>query len=436
SAFEHLARARHIGKVVVTAEETVTVRDPARSDQIEPDKTYLITGGLGGLGLVVAKRLAKLGAKHLALMGRSAPSSSAKEAIRELEASGVQVHVVRADVGERRAVASALEELARSSPPLGGVVHAAGVVDDATLSNLTADRIGPVLAPKVRGTHAVDRLLPGLGLRVYFSSASAVLGSGGQAHYAAANAYLDAWAHHQRGRSQHAISVDWGAWGEAGLVATSERIDNVGRQGLAMLANAEGAELFERLLPSSKAQVVALPVDFRQWRQANPQLSGMPLLREVLASSSPRPSEANTGLFQRLQAAVSEPERIGILEDYFRTAIAAVLRSSPDLIQRTAPMKQLGFDSLMTVSLKNTLERDLAIPVSTATLFAHPTVEKLALYAAHKLAPSSRTTVGEERSLPAAVATAQSSKTPDVPPSTATPSLDDVLARLGKRGYL
>jgi acyl carrier protein len=220
------------------------------------------------------------------------------------------------------------------------------------------------------------------------------------------------------------------------LVATSERIDNVGRQGLAMLANAEGAELFERLLPSSKAQVVALPVDFRQWRQANPQLSGMPLLREVLASSSPRPSEANTGLFQRLQAAVSEPERIGILEDYFRTAIAAVLRSSPDLIQRTAPMKQLGFDSLMTVSLKNTLERDLAIPVSTATLFAHPTVEKLALYAAHKLAPSSRTTVGEERSLPAAVATAQSSKTPDVPPSTATPSLDDVLARLGKRGYL
>ncbi|HVH45622.1 MAG TPA: type I polyketide synthase [Labilithrix sp.] len=436
-AFERLARAGHIGKVVVTAEESVTVRDSARSDQVDSDKTYLVTGGLGGLGLVVAKRLAKLGAKHLALMGRSAPTEHAKVVIGELEEGGAHVHVLRADVGQASALVSALAELARSAPPVAGVVHAAGVLDDATLTSLTASRIGPVLAPKVKGALFLDRFLPNVGLRVYFSSASGILGSGGQSHYAAANAFLDAFAQHIASRSDHALSLAWGAWSEVGLAARGDRLDNVARQGLAMLSPDDGADMFERVLGSTTIQLSPMPIDFRQWRQANPQLAGMPLLREMFAGSSSARTTHNTGLFDRLRDAPSEADRTAVLEEYLRTAIATVLRSSPAAVPRSVPFKQLGFDSLMTVSLKNTLERDLAIPISTSTLFTHPSVDRLAAFVAGKLKPI--TLSSNEAASPVAPATAEPAKEPAKELDLGTdslPTLTDMLSDLSKAGYL
>jgi len=406
-AFERLSRARHIGKVVVTAEKNVTVRDSVRSDQVQSDKTYLVTGGFGGLGLVVAKRLAKLGARHVALVGRSAPSESANAAIGEIEASGARVYSLRADVGQRSALESALSELARLAPPVAGIVHAAGVLDDATLSNLTAARIGPVLAPKVLGAIALDGLLPDLALRVYFSSAAGLLGSAGQANYAAANAFLDGFAHYMASRSEHALSLDWGAWGEVGLATRRDRLDNVARQGLATLNPEEGADLFERLLSTSAAQLAPMPIDFRQWRQANPQVAGIPFLGEVIAASSQRVAQKNTGLFERLRTAASESVRMGIIDEYVRVTIAGILRSSPDAVPRSAPFKQLGFDSLMTVSLKNTLERDLAIPISTATLFKYPSIERLVVFLASKTDGRSEVTPPAPVAEPLTIRTAQ-----------------------------
>ncbi|HVH41182.1 MAG TPA: beta-ketoacyl reductase, partial [Labilithrix sp.] len=270
------------------------------------------------------------------------------------------------------------------------------VLDDATLSTLTAARVGPVLAPKVLGALALDSLLPDLAMRVYFSSVTGVLGSAGQAHYAAANASRNAFAHSMASRSEHALSLDWGAWGEVGLVARADRLDNVTRQGLAMLSPEEGADLFERTLSTPAVQVAPMPIDFRQWRQANPRVAGIPFLREVIAASAQRPRQKNTALMDRLRTATSESERINVIEEYLRVAIANVLRASPESVTRSAPLKQMGFDSLMTVSLKNTLERDLAIPISTATLFAYPSVEKLAAHVAAKLVASSAETASRQ----------------------------------------
>jgi phthiocerol/phenolphthiocerol synthesis type-I polyketide synthase D len=181
------------------------------------------------------------------------------------------------------------------------------------------------------------------------------------------------------------LSLDWGAWSDVGLAVRTDRVDNVARQGLALISPEDGAELFERALSTPTVRLVPIPVDFRQWRQANPQVAGMPLLREVMTASAQRTAQKNTGLFQRLRAAASEAERIGIIENYVRVTIAGILRSSPEAVTQSASLKQLGFDSLMMVSLKNTLERDLGIPVSTATLFTHRSLEKLATYLAGKL---------------------------------------------------
>lgn len=437
-AFEHLKRARHVGKVVLTAEEQVTVRDLARSDRVEPDKTYLVTGGLGGLGLVVAKRLAKLGAKHLALMGRTAPSSRATEIISELEASGACVYVLQADVGNKPQLRSALDKLAQSAPPVAGIVHAAGLVDDAILTNLTVGQFDAVLAPKVGGALALDALLPDLSMRVYFASAAGVLGSAGQAHYAAANAFLDAFAHYKASRSGHALSLDWGAWGEVGLAARSDRTENLARQGLALLSPDEGAELFERSIAISSSQLTPMPIDFRQWRQANPQAAGMAFLRELTASSAQRVSSKNGDLFERLQSVESDSARLDILKEYLCSTVAGILRSTPEVVLPSSSFKQLGFDSLMTVGLKNVLERDLAIPISVATLFAHPTTERLATFVSNALgvgatggAPGSTT-----RTTPA-----EPTPTAAVPPAAdgaAPANIDDALAamyaKLKKKG--
>jgi acyl carrier protein len=268
------------------------------------------------------------------------------------------------------------------------VVHAAGLLDDATLLNLSSSRIPPVLAPKVRGAVFLDRLLPDLDLFVSFSSVASVLGSAGQASYAAANAFLDAFAHHRvRRDAAHSLSLDWGVWADVGLATRSDRVSNVARQGLALLSPDQGADLFERLLASSLHQLVPAPLDVRQWRQANPQAAAMPLLSELAATRSLR-SETSSPIAARLRAASSDRERGAILEELVRSAIAQLLHLPPGELPKARALKDLGFDSLMTVSLKNTLERELAIFLSTASVYAHPTVERLTRFLLSSAAPS------------------------------------------------
>ena len=236
--------------------------------------TYLITGGLGVLGLHAARTLAAAGATHLALLGRRAPSEPAEQAITELREAGVAVTVFAGDVADAELVEAVVADIRATMGPLRGVIHAAGVLDDGTLRNLDWPRFEAVLRPKVAGAWNLHRatLADPLDVFVLYSSAAALLGASGQANYVAANAFLDALAHHRRAIGRPALSINWGAWDEAGMAA---RLDDGQRSrltqtGVALIDPALGDRLLGQLLAAPAAQVGVIPVDWREVVRRSP----------------------------------------------------------------------------------------------------------------------------------------------------------------------
>jgi acyl transferase domain-containing protein/acyl carrier protein len=252
------------------------------------DATYLITGGLGGLGLTVARWMVERGARNLALVGRSPPSARAQQVLAELRARGARVGVYQADVADPAQLARILTPLQGGGSALRGVIHAAGLLDDGALIDLDAERLRRVLLPKVSGAFHLDRLCEGLELELFvlFSSAVSVLGSPGQGNYSAGNAFLDALAHERRRRNLPALSVNWGPWADVGLaadLARSESLKGLAASRLVSLIPPErGLQLLEQLLGARATQVSVLPYDLKHLVQFYPAAAGMAFFSEVL----------------------------------------------------------------------------------------------------------------------------------------------------------
>lgn len=224
-ALRHMARAEHIGKVVIQAAEE---KEPAKQAlALREDATYLITGGLGGLGLKLAQWLVNRGARHLLLLGRSGVTDQSRAQVEALKRPGVEIAVRKCDVGNRAEIAAVLTRAGQEMPPLGGIFHLAGMLDDGVLREQNRERFDRVMSAKVHGAWHLHELTldrgtwysGSLDLFVLFSSAAAILGSPGQGNYASANAFLDALAHHRRGLKLPALSVNWGSWDEVGMAA-------------------------------------------------------------------------------------------------------------------------------------------------------------------------------------------------------------------------
>ena len=348
---------------------------PTRPDggaTVRGDRTYLITGGLGGLGRVAAERLAGLGARHVAVVGRSEPSGDALRWIGELEKRGVLVYPVRADVTGRASLAAALDQLQERAPAIAGAVHAAGVLDDATLFTLTPERIAPVLAPKVLGTTVLSELLPGLDFLVLFSSAAGLLGSAGQSSYAAANAFLDAWAHHQAQAGQAVLSLDWGAWAEVGMTAgVPARAAAIARTGLRSFTPNEGGEMFERIVGSGRRQLAPIGIDPAALRRAaGPSGTSRSLLAD-LVTSAPRQAAGRMAAHEvtgRIQATANVTERHDILTAYLRGLLGEITGDDMERAAPAAPLKELGLDSLLLVTLQGAIARELGAELDAAQL--------------------------------------------------------------------
>jgi NADPH:quinone reductase-like Zn-dependent oxidoreductase/acyl carrier protein len=382
-AFRYMAQARHIGKVVVTHRPS--------GGLVRPDATYLITGGLGGLGLAVAQWLVARGARHLALVGRRAPSPAAEDTLAALRAEA-SVHVFAADMADEMEVLRVLATLHTSAPPLRGVVHAAGVLDDGLLMQQTWARFRTVLAPKVDGAWLLDRHTRHLALDwfVLFSSASALLGAVGQANYAAANAVLDALAHQRQASGLPALSINWGAWSEVGMAAALGARDQhrIATRGMRSINPVAGVRALERLMAQSTPQVAVLPID---WPVLLAQLQpGVepPLLAD-LASAEQRTGTSATvngavSLADTL-AAASPEERAGLILAQLQRQVAEVLGLSlaetPSPLQ---PLNELGLDSLMAVELKNRVETRLGVALPMTTFLEGPSVETLATLVAER----------------------------------------------------
>ena len=384
AAFRYMAQARHIGKVVVTQADAVGDRS---APGIRDDATYLITGGMRGLGLLTACHLADLGARHLVLMGRRPPTDAARAQLAELEANGVQVTLVEGDVSRRADVDRTFAMIAATMPPLRGIFHSAGALDDGAVSQLTWDRFRRVLAAKVAGASHLDALSASLELDhfVLYSSIASLVGSPGQSNHAAANAFLDALAHRRAVQGRPALSINWGAWSEIGAAADLGVDQRVGEVGVGVIPPAGGLERLDRLMAAGAPQVGVTPMDwptlFRRYGETGPP----PYLGTVTPSHRPdaehqRPAP-QADLVAELGRATPR-RRAGILLEFVREQSARILALPSKQVGDRTPLSEMGLDSLMAVELRNLLGASLgAGPALPATLvFDYPTIEAIAGY--------------------------------------------------------
>lgn len=400
-AFRFMAQARHIGKIVISLVDQNVQILPSRQDttrqetiQIMPDATYLITGGLGGLGLAVASWLTQQGARHLMLVGRSGAgnlSPEGQQTLAELQAAGVELKIAAADISQADQITAILRQLAESMPPLRGVIHAAGVLDDGVLLQQTPQRIHTVMAPKAIGAWHLHRLTDGeaLDFFVMFSSITAPFGSPGQGNYAAANAFLDGLAHHRRGLGLPALSINWGPWGQIGLAAHRQQGGMQGLQGLSAIRTAVGLEIFGRLLEINPPQALASGLDVNSWIQAHPAARRSSLFTTLLAeaqSASRTQTQPSTELRLRASLLAAEPgrPRRALLENFLQEQAGQVLRLPPTRVDIHKPLRTLGMDSLMTIEFRNRLETSLGLMLSATLVWNYPTVAELAPFLAEK----------------------------------------------------
>jgi NADPH:quinone reductase-like Zn-dependent oxidoreductase len=395
-AFRLMMQARHIGKVVLVNDV------PARAslERLSPRASYLVTGGLSGLGLLTAVRLVARGARHLALVGRRAPGEHALAALAALRDRGAEVLVLQADVASADQVAAVLRRIDAELPPLRGVVHSAGVLDDGALLQQSWERFVVPLGPKLDGgwaLHALTRDRP-LDFFVAYSSMAATLGSSGQANHATANAFLDALAQYRRALGRPGLSVAWGAWSEVGAAVERGVEQRGAARGIGALAPDEGLALLERSMRGSRAHVGAIRMDWRRF--VGPEPKAPRFLRDLLAEptgAAQRRVEhaaiaspgAPAALRDRLAAA--NPARRGELLLEFVGEQAARVLAAPGArsIDPRQPLGELGLDSLMAVELRNRLGAGLGLERSLpATLvFDHPTLDALASYVSRLVAP-------------------------------------------------
>ncbi|MEV1086095.1 beta-ketoacyl reductase, partial [Streptomyces sp. NPDC050211] len=370
----------------------------------DPDGTVLVTGATGTLGALLARHLVTgHGVRRLLLVSRSGPAAAgAGDLARELSALGARVKIVACDTGERAALAALLDTIP-AAHPLTAVIHAAGVLDDGAVTALDARRLQSVLRPKADAAlhlHELTAHLP-LSAFVLFSGAAGLLGRPGQANYAAANTFLDALAAHRRATGLPATSLAWGLWGEAsGMTGHLSDADlrRMRRSGIAPMSNDHGLALFDRALtaPGEDALLVPLRLDMPALRRetAGHGMEAVPaLLRPLLpAAPAPRtapptrpgaapatgPADGAEALHRRLEG-LDDAARRRTLLALVRTEVAAVLGfTGPDAVEPARAFRDIGFDSLTAVDLRNRLNAATALRLAAAVVFDHPTAEALA----------------------------------------------------------
>ncbi|WP_405150569.1 type I polyketide synthase [Sphaerisporangium sp. NBC_01403] len=375
-AFRFMSEARHVGKIVLTV--------PVPFD---PDGTVLITGGTGTLGSFVARHLVRRhGARRLLLTSRRGPyAEGALELAAELAELGARVEIAACDTGDRDALADLL-----AGRELTMVVHAAGVLRDGVIGSLTPERFQEVWRPKAQAAWTLHELTRDQDLTAFvmFSSVLGTLGGPGQANYAAANAYLDALAHHRHARGLPALSLAWGLWEQgSGMTErlTTTDLGRMTRSGLKPLTTEFGLALFDRALSTGDPFLLLTEFDGAALAAAAREGAVPPLLRGLVRTPARRAAGAaaasgTASLAERL-AGLTEGAQHGLLLDLVRGAVAAILgHADPAGVDVRRAFKEIGFDSLSAVELRNRLNTVTGLRLPSSLIFDHPTPEAVALH--------------------------------------------------------
>jgi acyl transferase domain-containing protein/SAM-dependent methyltransferase len=379
---------RYVARLVRCARSKAQRED--RGLEVRAEGTYLITGGFGGLGLVFARWLVDRGARHLILAGRSGAPASAHETLEALRQSGAEVLAAKLDVADPRQVQRLLEEARRTMPPLRGVIHSAVALDDGALLQQDRQRLQAVMAPKVDGTWNLHQLTLDCPLDFFmlFSSLATILGSPGQGNYTAAGGFQDAFAFYRRALGLPAVTINWSPWSAVGQAVThANRGERLAQRGLQSVNPEEGVRALEQLLRLQTPQVGVMRLDLRQWRQYYPKNANSPLFTELMrgASAAKRSQVEDSSVRKALEALEPGSRRRERLEEHLQTLAAQVLRMSPEQLDRSTPLRTLGFDSLVAVEFRNRIESSLGLTLSATLVWNHPTIEALATFLADKM---------------------------------------------------
>lgn len=372
AAFRYMAQARHLGRVVLRFPDVTTVRT---------DATYVITGGLGGMGLVLARSLAEQGATHLVLLGRSAPSPDARDTIETLRASGTTVDVRAVDITRRADLDAVLSDIARTMPPIRGVVHAAGVIDDGMLVQQSWERFAHVLAPKVQGTWNLHELTQPLALDFFIvcGSVASLFGSAGQGAYSAGNAFLDALAAYRHAHALPALSISWGPWADVGMAArTTQGGRALALDALRPLPPETGAVCFTRALTLSDTHVAIVDARWANWTGYVPSLLAN-IVRTASTDAATSSAALPTTTLKDELARAPEATRRGVLIGFVRQEARRVLGlSESHAIDERQPLLKIGLDSLMAVELRNRVAASLGRTLPATLLFDYPSLGAIA----------------------------------------------------------
>ncbi|WNZ58986.1 beta-ketoacyl reductase [Myxococcus sp. MxC21-1] len=343
-------------------------------------------GRPGGLGLRAASWLAAQGARHLVLMGRSAPAPEARAQLDALEAQGVKVRVARVDIASHDAMADLFASL-REAPPVRGIIHSAGVLRDGTLANQTPEQFREVLAPKLQGAWNLHALSQGMALDFFvcFSSAASLIGSPGQSNYVAANAFLDALVHLRHAEGLPALTLNWGSWAETGMAARLERAASArpGAQGFGAIPVQQGFSVLERLIGSAQVQWGVFPVDWTRLAEQLPGLARQALVQGLLGSV---PQRVQAPAFRAQLDAAPPNRKAELLRQHVSGQVSATLgMPESERLSGNERLFELGVDSLLAIEIKNRLASSLGRSLRSTLIFDFPTVNGLVAHLAEEL---------------------------------------------------
>jgi len=441
-AFRHMQQSKHIGKIVVTYGNGVqgvhtAVKADTRRLELAADATYLVTGGLSGFGLRTAEWLADRGARHLVLLSRrgaangSAGSDEAHTVLTRLERRGIEVRALACDVTDRSALSAVLKDIALKGAPLRGIVHAAMVIEDGLIRDMSPAQMRRVLEPKALGAQLLHELTRGLPLDffVLYSSATTLFGNPGQGNYVAANFALEALARLRRAQGLPATCVGWGAIDDVGYLARNTQVKEAlqSRMGGAALQSSSALDALEGMIVADRSDLGVLDLEWRSLSRFLPT-AGTPKFAELArAGGDAEAEEEGTSDLRRLLMSLPEPELQSTVIDLLKVEIGEILRIAPEKIDASVSMQGMGLDSLMGVELAMAVENRFGLRLPVMALSDSPTVEKLSAWIISHLKGEEAAVSGDHDDTRLQVALIASQHAADVPPADIQRLADDLI---------
>jgi phthiocerol/phenolphthiocerol synthesis type-I polyketide synthase C len=388
-AFRKINTSKHIGKIVINLQDksNIRVEEEAHFSLVE-NASYLITGAFGGLGLAYTKLLLENGAKNLILIGRNQPQPSIQKNIEdwiEIYDANIQIH--QADVTQEQDLKNIIS-IIPSEKKLKGIFHLAGLLDDATIANLTKEKYFNVYNPKVLGAIHLHQLTQKLDLDyfVLFSSSAVLFASPGQAAYVASNAYLDALAYYRKQTHLPAMSLQWSTISDVGLAAQQEnRAERLEEEGIKPLTSIESLSYFKQIISTNYSNIGIFNFDIQKWKNHYPSAKNN-VYFSLLATDNKETSFNQSVSFVESLKNIQDIQVVeNNIEEKLKETISKVTKIAIDKINTQSTFKSLGIDSLMSIQLKNQLEKIFEINLSVTAFWTYATIKAYSKFLVDKL---------------------------------------------------